>query len=413
MTVMPAPLRPDQHSNRRPALRRPHQDVGDRPFIVIWESTQACPLACAHCRAEAVPARHPGELSTDEAVELIDQVAAFGHPAPLFVITGGDPFTRPDLVELVRAGTAAGLSVAVSPSGTPALTRDNLAALRAAGAHAVSLSLDGSTARTHDSFRGIPGVFDQTLTGWAAAREVGLRVQINTTVTRANLTELPDIVRLVQELGALTWSAFFLVPTGRGRDLEQLTGDEVEDVLNFVYDAGAVVPARTTEAHHFRRVVLQRQALERANRDPVEALGLGPLYRQLRADLDRHFHAAPARVRRPPMEVNAARGFVFVSHLGDVHPSGFLPLSAGNVRDRSLTDLYRHADLLVGLRDPDRLEGRCGRCEFRALCGGSRSRAYALTGNPYASEPWCAYQPGSFPHAVVPEAWQPQPDRGR
>lgn len=413
MAGMPAPLRPDRHSDRRPALRRPHQDVGDRPFIVIWESTQACPLACAHCRAEAVPTRHPLELSTEEAVELMVQVAAFGRPAPLFVITGGDPFTRPDLFELVRAGTAAGLSVAVSPSGTPALTRGNLAALREAGAHAVSLSVDGSTARTHDRFRGIPGVFEQTLNGWAAAREVGLRVQVNTTVTRTNLTELPDIVRLVHDLGALTWSAFFLVPTGRGRDLEQLTGDEVEDVLNFVYDAGSVVPARTTEAHHFRRVVLQRQSLERANLDPAQALGLGPLYRQLRADLDRHFHAAPARVRRPPMDVNAARGFVFVSHLGDVHPSGFLPLSAGNVRDRPLSDLYRHADLLVGLRDPDRLEGRCGRCEFRALCGGSRSRAYALTGNPYASEPWCAYEPGSFPHAVVPEAWQLQPGPGR
>lgn len=380
---------------RPTAVRAPRHDVAERPFIVIWEATRACPLACLHCRAEAVTRRDPGELSTDEAVALMASVADFGRPAPLFVITGGDPFARPDLVELVRAGTRAGLPVAVSPSGTPTLTPANLAALHDAGARAVSLSLDGSTAEVHDAFRGVPGTFEATLDGWRAAREIGLRVQVNTTVHRGNLTDLPDIVGLVHELGAMTWSAFFLVPTGRGRELDWLSPDEVEDVLNFVYDAGALVPARTTEAHHFRRVVLQRQALAAQGADPVEALRLGPLYRRLTEALRARLGEGVQRARRPPMDVNAGRGFVFVSHTGEVHPSGFLPMSAGNVRERPLPALYRTSDLFTGLRDPRRLGGRCGRCEFAEVCGGSRSRAYAVTGDPYAEEPWCSYRPGS------------------
>ncbi len=387
--VASAPPGLDGPSGQHTLLRIPRHDVGERPFIVIWEATRACPLACLHCRAEAVTRRDPAELSTDEAIALMDSVANFGHPAPLFVITGGAPFARPDLVELVRAGTRAGLSVAVSPSGTPTLTQPNLAALHDAGARAVSLSLDGSSAGVHDAFRGVAGTFEATLRGWRAARDMGLRVQINTTVHRGNLTDLPAIVRLVHELTAMTWSAFFLVPTGRGRELDWLHPEEVEDVLNFVYDAGLHVPARTTEAHHFRRVVLQRQALEAEGVDPVRPLGLGPLYRQLRAALHEALPVQTRRARRPPMDVNAGRGFVFVSHTGQVHPSGFLPMSAGNVRERPLPDLYRSSELLTGLRDPRRLGGRCGRCEFAAVCGGSRSRAYALTGDPYAEEPWC------------------------
>lgn len=389
------------HALRPTGLRFQHSDPEVRPFIVIWETTRACPLACRHCRAEAQHVRDPAELTFDEAATLMQQVASFGHPAPLFVMTGGDPFARPDLMTLVRAGRQAGLHVAVSPSGTPTLTADNLVALHAAGATAISLSLDGSTAELHDAFRGVAGVYEDTLRGWRVAREIGLRVQVNTTVTRHNLDDLPHIVHLVSDLGAMTWSAFLLVPTGRGRSLQHLTAGEVEDVLNFVYDAGTVVPAKTTEAHHFRRVVLQRQALEDRAADPVEALGLGPLYLRLRDGLAAGAgRDAPSRARRPPMDVNAGRGFVFISHRGEVHPSGFLPQSAGNVREQSLVDIYRHSELFRGLRDPTRLEGRCGRCEFRAVCGGSRSRAYGLTGNPYAEEPWCAYEPGSFTYPL-------------
>lgn len=397
------------------AVRVPRYDVSARPFLVIWEATRACPLACRHCRAEAKPDRDPAELGTAEATTLMRQIAGFGRPAPLFVITGGDPFQRPDLLDLVRAGTEAGLRVAVAPSGTPTLTPANLRALHAAGAVAVSLSLDGSTAEIHDGFRRVDQVYRWTLRAWQTARDIGLKVQINTTVTRHNLTDLPNIVRLVADYGAMTWSAFLLVPMGRGRELGMLTPAEVEDVLNFVYDAGAVVPAKTTEGHHFRRVVIQRRILAEHGDDYVQVLGLGPLYTELRRQmaelgLDRELSSRPHAVsrphgdggtrhaRRPPMDVNAGRGFVFVSHTGTVHPSGFLPLTAGSVRDRPLTEIYRTSPLLTSLRDPGRLAGRCGRCEFQPLCGGSRSRAFAVTGDPYAEEPWCSYRPGSFPY---------------
>ncbi|GAA3427895.1 TIGR04053 family radical SAM/SPASM domain-containing protein [Streptosporangium nondiastaticum] len=387
----------DTPHHTRP-LRRVRRDVAAGPFIVIWEATRACPLACLHCRAEAVPDRHPLELTTDEAYRLIDQVAAFGSPAPLFVITGGDPFERPDLFDLVRYGRAQGLAPAVSPSATPALTSGNLARLREAGAAAISLSLDGASAPVHDAFRGYDGVFTHTLRAWRAAREAGLKVQINTTVTGHNLSDLPGIARLVRDEGALLWSVFFLVPTGRGRALPELSPAQVEDVLHFVYDLGTTIPVKATEAHHFRRVAVQRLILAERGVDHVDALALGPLYRTLRRRAERDGLIEERRVRRPPVDVNAGRGFVFVSHTGTVHPSGFLPVGAGSVRERPLTDIYRSAPLFTGLRDPDRLGGRCGACEFRTICGGSRSRAYACGGDVFGEEPWCAYQPGSFPY---------------
>jgi radical SAM protein len=404
----------EPHRAVRPPLRAPRHDVNERPFIVIWECTRACPLACVHCRAEAQLRRQPGELSTAEAADLAAQVAGFGHPAPLFVITGGDPFARDDLVEIVRAAVRQGLAVAVSPSGTPSLTAENLAALKDAGATAISLSLDGSTAERHDGFRGVSGVFEHTIRAWTAARELGLRVQINSTVSQHNLTDLPAIVRMVATLGAMTWSAFLLVPTGRGRNLDALDAQTVEDMLNFVYDAGEFIPARTTEAHHFRRVSLQRAILARRGLDHVDVMGLGPLYRRLTDDLKRLMADVRLRPRRTPMDVNAGRGFVFVSHLGDVHPSGFLPVAAGNVREQPLPEIYRESALFSDLRDVAKLGGRCGRCEFATVCGGSRSRAFALAGDPLAEEPWCGYEPGSFPFqddvaellgATRPNAW--------
>jgi radical SAM protein len=384
---------------RSTAVRHQRSDPSDRPFLVIWEATRACPLACRHCRASAQLARYRDELDTAEAVTLMHDVASFGQPPPLFIITGGDPFQRADLFDLVRAGTDAGLPVAVSPSGTPTLTPAALAGLHRAGARAVSLSLDGATALTHDAFRGVPGVYDLTLDAWRAARDIGLRVQVNTTVGAHNLTELPDIAALVRSLGAMTWSAFLLVPTGRGVALDPPTPAEVEDVLNWLYDVGTVLPTKTTEGHHFRRVVVQREVLAERGEDPVAVLGLGPLYAELcgrSATLG--LLDGDARRRRPPMDVNAGRGFVFVSHVGSVHPSGFLPLSAGNVRQTPLPDLYRTSELFTSLRDPGRLHGHCGACEFTSVCGGSRSRAFAVVGDIFAEEPWCGYRPGSFPY---------------
>lgn len=383
------------------AVRHARYDLNWRPFIVIWELTRACDLACKHCRAEAIPERHPEELTAEEARRLMDDVASFGPPPPLFVMTGGDPFKRPDLFELVEYGARVGLPVSVSPSGTPSLTEANLRRLRDAGAVALSLSLDGSTAAIHDRFRQVDGVYDWTLAGWQAARQLGFKVQINTTVGPHNLYDLPEILALVRRFGAMTWSLFFLVPTGRGRSLAPISPEAFEDVLNFLYDADKVVSLKTTEGHHFRRVVIQRQILERRGIPAHGVLPLGETYWRLRRRLEQVApdvdFDAPAPVRRTPLDVNAGRGFVFISHRGTVYPSGFLPLAAGNVRTRSLPEIYRESPLFRALRDPDRLGGRCGQCEFRRVCGGSRSRAFGATGDPLAEEPWCTYRPGSFP----------------
>ena len=380
-------------------VRTVRHDPADRPLLVIWEATRACALSCVHCRAEAHPARDPRELDTDEATELMRQVASFGRPSPIFIITGGDCFERPDLMELVRRGRELGLSMAVSPSGTAKLDRAALVGLQEAGVTAMSLSLDGATAAVHDGFRRVPGTFDRTVAAWETARELGLKVQVNSTMSSRTVHELPDLARLVREHGAMTWSAFMLVPMGRGVDLGVLSPQEAEDVMNYLYDLGPYVPVKTTEGHHFRRVNLQRHVLEERGVDHVEALGLGDLYAELTERTAAFGWGDGDRNRRPPVNVNAGYGFVFVSHVGTVHPSGFLPVPAGDVRQQQLPDIYRTSPLFTGLRDETRLSGRCGDCEFGRICGGSRSRAYATSGDPYAEDPLCAYQPRSFPFA--------------
>jgi AdoMet-dependent heme synthase len=389
---MTAPAR----SHQVRTIRHPKFNVSDRPFIVIWEVTRACDLVCAHCRAEAIPLRNPAELTTGEGRTLIDQIAAFGQPSPILVLTGGDPLKRPDLGDLVAYSNSRHVPVAFSPSATPLLTGEVLRELHAAGVKAISLSVDGASAPVHDAFRGIVGVFDRTLAAWDAALECGLKVQVNTTVAQLNLWDMPAIARMVLNRGALTWSVFFLVPVGRGTALEQISADQCEDIMNFVYDVGMAMPAKTTEGHHYKRVVVQRTVLQRLGVAPEQVLKLGPTYRRLCAELG----PIPARdtTRRTPMDVNAGRGFVFVSHTGTVHPSGFLPVAAGDVRTAPLNEIYRSSALLRRLRDPALLGGRCGRCEFAPVCGGSRSRAFAVTGDVLAEDPLCAYEPMSFPY---------------
>ena len=393
-------------SPRRKLIRQPAQDVSQRPFMVIWETTMACDLACRHCRAEAIASKDPKRLTTAEGKILLDQIKSFGKQTPIVVLTGGDPFKRKDIFELTAYGTEIGLPIAVSPSATPLLTRDNLQRLRDAGAKAISLSLDGSTAASHDAIRGVDGSFQMTLDGWQAAQDIGLKVQINTTVTRHNLNDLPAILKHVREQGVMTWSVFFLVPTGRGLLTDEITPGEYEDVMNWLYDASRYIRVKTTEGHHYKRVVVQRSILDAHGDDHVSVLGLGKTYASLREQLNRYadesllpLDAAP--MRRTPMNINAGNGFVFVSRRGDVFPSGFMPLSAGNIRQQSLVDIYRDSPLFRDLRELGTLQGRCGVCEFNTICGGSRSRAYSMTGNPNAEEPFCIYEPGSF---TYPEA---------
>lgn len=369
------------------AIRRLRHDPNEQPFIVIWEVTRACQLACVHCRADAIRHRDPLELSTAEGERLLADLASLGRPRPLVVLTGGDPLERPDLPDLVAYGTGLGLSVSLSPSVTPRLTRPALAELAAAGAKAVSLSLDGATVASQDGFRRIDGVFADTLTAIETVRDCGLRLQINTTVTAGNVGELPDILRLVVQSRAGLWSVFFLVPTGRGSGLQPLSGADTEDVLHWLYDVSRFVAIKTTEAPHYRRIAIQRA---------------GRIEPPTPGDLGRRLHAAtaallgdgpPARPRRPPIDVNSGRGFAFIDHRGSVYPSGFLPVVVGSVRERPFTSIYRDAPLLRALREPNALGGKCGSCEFRDLCGGSRSRAYAATGDPLAEDPSCTYWP--------------------
>ena len=376
---------------RKRPVRLLHHDAAERPFIVIWEVTRACQLVCTHCRADAIRTRNPLELSTEQGKTLLDDLASFGTPRPLVVLTGGDPFERSDLPELVAHGTALGLSMALSPSVTPKLTREVLVELHDAGAKAISLSLDGASAATHDAFRGVDDVFDNTLAAARLVREVGYRLQINTTVTADNVLELPAILKTVLELGTTLWSVFFLIPTGRGKLLQALTAGQEEEVLHWMHDVSELVAIKATEAPHYRRIAIQRAGVT----DLDTAFPVGPLRAQLRrntAELltgdEPKRHAA-----RPPIDVNSGRGFAFVDHVGMVYPSGFLPVAVGCVRDQPFPEIYRDADLLQDLRSPDNFGGRCGRCEFRAVCGGSRSHAYAVTGDPLAADPSCIYEP--------------------
>jgi len=390
-----AQARPVANAQARP-VRLMRHDAAERPFIVIWEVTRACQLVCTHCRADAIRSRNPFELTTDEGRHLLDDLASFGAPRPLVVLTGGDPFERPDLTELVAHGTGIGLSMALSPSVTDRLTRSVLVELHDAGAKAVSLSLDGSTARSHDAFRGVEGVFDATLEAARHVREVGLRLQINTTVTRGNVHELPRMLKAAVDLGAALWSVFFLVPTGRGKDLQPLTAAEEEEVLHWLHDISDLVAVKTTEAPHYRRVAIQRAAAEATEGGSLDdAFPVGPLRSRLRADTAALLRGHEPRRRhpRPAIDVNSGRGFAFVDHVGMVYPSGFLPTAVGSVRDQRFPEIYRGSELLQALRDPDAFGGRCGHCEFRAVCGGSRSHAYATTGDPLAEDPSCLYQP--------------------
>jgi radical SAM protein len=343
-------------------------------MVLIWEVTQACELACEHCRASAEPGRHPDELSTREGKKFLDDVREFGE-GQLVVLSGGDPMKRPDLVELVEYGTDVGLSMTLTPSGTDALTRDAIEDLSDAGLRRMAVSLDGATPERHDAFRGETGSFETTLRAARDAKEAGLPLQVNTTVCAGTVDDLPEIADVVADLGAVLWSVFFLVPVGRGRLLDPVSPARAESVMSWLHDLDGRVPfgIKTTEAPHYRRVGLQRREQGR-----VEGGDEG----------------SPGPKRRAG--IVAGDGFAFVSHTGDVYPSGFLPQSAGNVRESDVVDVYRDADLFEVLRDRDRLTGKCGVCEYRHVCGGSRSRAYATTGDPLASDPLCSYVPDEW-----------------
>jgi radical SAM protein len=370
-------------------------NYNDRPFIVIWEVTQACDLACVHCRASAQPFRNSLELSTEEGRRLIDEIADLR--VPVFVMTGGDPLKRPDIDDLVRYAAGKGVRASLTPSATPLLTREAIRRLKDCGLARLAVSLDGPTAQIHDAFRRVPGSFDWTLSAVRIARELGLPVQINTTVTRRNLGDFDAMVRLLETLDIVLWSVFFLVPTGRGQTADLISAEEFEGVFARLYELSrrARFDIKTTEAQHYRRYVLQQRTEERRTRAGLAPSLPSPRTTELDGPPGSPIGKAntPDGIGRAPRGINDAKGFVFISHLGAVFPSGFLPLAAGNVRKQSLRDIYQNSPLFRSLRDPSNLKGKCGVCEFRNVCGGSRARAYALSGDPLAEEPCCVYEP--------------------
>jgi radical SAM protein len=344
-------------------------------------------LSCRHCRAKAIRNAQPGELNTPEGLKIIDQLLEFGEPYPALLLTGGDPLMRSDFFELVEYAKRKGIYVAVAASVTPRLNEGSMSHMRDSGVDIMSVSLDGSSPQTHDRIRGVRGTWKATIDALRLARELGLRTQANTTVLRSNITQLADIFHLTKVSGAVAWEVFFLIRTGRGASLESLDASESEEVMNFLYDAALHgTPVRTAEGPSFRRVRIQRQRNESVSLS-------GQLYRML-SDRLCELEGKPSNSPKFKLtHTSDGRGIMFVSHTGEVYPSGFLPISCGKVPDQNLRTIYRMNSIFTALKDPSNLKGRCGVCEFNTVCGGSRSRAYAELNDPFEEDPICPYDP--------------------
>jgi radical SAM protein len=342
------------------------------PMLVYWETTLSCGLTCRHCRAEAMPDRAPDELTTDEGFALLDRIQGFGQPYPHVVFTGGDPLRRPDLETLIEAATARGIGASLAPSATNEMTLARLRTLQAAGIQTMSLSIDGSTAERHDAFRGVPGTFETTIRAASWTHELGLPLQINTLVTDETLGDLPALYELMCTLGIIRWSLFFLISVGRGTDLREISPVESERLNHWLYDLSRQSPfaIKTTEATHYRRVAIRRMAADGMDDAAIAATSVG-----------RGFG------------VRDGNGIMFVANNGYVFPSGFLPLPTGNVRTDDIVTLYREHPVFTGLRDTTQYKGRCGRCPYVKVCGGSRARAFAWTGDVLETDPLCPYVP--------------------
>ncbi len=368
-------------------------DFDRAPFLVIWETTQACDLACKHCRAEAQPNRHPDELSTAEAKRLLEDVRRFGPI--IFVFSGGDALKRPDIVELVAYGAQLGLRMAITPATTPLCSREKIQALKDAGLARLAVSLDGSNPGIHDEFRQVAGSFQHGLRILRTAQEIGLSTQVNTVVARHNLEDFDALCELMRELGIVFWEVFFLVPMGRAKPEDVASAEAFETVFERLYELSKTAPfdIKATAAPQYSRVVLQHKVAERRNGKRHEATDV------LTDGVEHSLKDGIGRARG----VNDGDGFMFVSHTGEIFPSGFLPVSAGNVRSDDLVEVYRESELFRALRDRASFKGKCGVCEYLPMCGGSRARAYAVTGDYLEAEPFCVH---------VPKRWQRMVEAG-
>lgn len=360
------------------------RDFNQNPFIVIWELTRACELKCLHCRAEAQYHRHPLELTLEEGKRLIDDI--YDMDNPLLVFTGGDPLMRPDVYDIADYAIKKGVRVSMTPSATPNVTKEAIQKAKDVGLARWAFSLDGPTAEIHDHFRGTEGSFQLTMDAIQHLHQLEIPIQINTVISTYNVDALEEMATLVEELNCVLWSVFFLVPIGRGKETDMISPAEHERVFRWLHKLSKKVPfdIKTTAAQHYRRVVIQQKMKEKQKNDKTieyeDALQKG-----ITTPFD--------GLGRAPKGVNDGNGFVFISHIGDVFPSGLLPVKAGNVRTTPLADIYRESPIFKDLRNPDKYKGKCGVCEFRFVCGGSRSRAYAMTGDYLESEPFCVYIP--------------------
>ncbi len=355
-------------------------DFAHSPLVVFYEVTRACNLLCRHCRAEAQPHRHPDELNPAASLKLLDELAAFPKP-PLVVLTGGDPIKRTDIFEIVRHGVSIGLKMAMTPSATRLVTGDVVSNLSAAGLHRLAVSLDGADAARHDDFRRVPGSFARTLEIMNVARDCGLSMQINTTITRHNVDQLDAMATLLDGFGIALWSVFFLVPTGRATLDQRISPEQYEEIFAKLYDHSTRHPyaIKTTEAPHYRRFVIEKQrqaSVKAAGGQPGKPAGDGPSLAGLGANI---------------VGTNDGKGVMFISHIGEIFPTGFLPIECGRFPANSPVNVYQNSPLFNDLRNPDKLQGKCGFCQYRDICGGSRARAFGVTGNPLAAEPDCVY----------------------
>jgi radical SAM protein with 4Fe4S-binding SPASM domain len=367
------------------------------PTVIAWEATRACNLVCRHCRADAVPTGDPAELTTAEVRALLEDVASFCRPT--FIVTGGEPLMRPDVLELARYGSSLGLRMVMSTNGTT-LTREKVRAIKEAGIAALSVSIDGPDASSHDAFRGVPGAFAAAVRGMGLLREAGLPFQVNTTVTRHNVARLPELLELARQVGAVTWDVFLLVPTGRATVEDEIPPAEYERVLEWLLDQSTA--ARSAAGPRAAAAAGAAIGTHAATAIPPGAEGggggmrvkvtCGPMYARL--------WVQRGGGGRRPQGCMAGNGFAFVSRTGKVYPCGYFPREAGDIRERPFSAIYRDAPLFRELRNADLLRGKCGVCEFRLICRGCRARALGATGDYLAEEPYCSYEPRAAGPAV-------------
>ena len=357
-------------------MSKKRMNFDSAPFLVLWELTRACALACKHCRARAISCRNPDELKERDLLLVFEQLEELG--SPLLILTGGDPFERPDLLDIVKEARSRNFRVAVTPSATARVTQKAIFELAGAGIERLAISVDGADASSHDLFRGVSGSYEQTLRIIEWAREANIPIQINTSISKSNIASFDAIKDNLEKWKIALWSVFFLVPIGRASEEMQISALESECILRKMVRLAlhSEFDIKSTAAPHFRRVLIQTLFnAKQTDQDGLE--GISP---QMRLGALRSYQS-----------VNDGKGILFISHTGDVYPSGFLPVSAGNLKETALAEIYRHSPLFQNLRKPDLLQGKCGRCRYKAICGGSRARAFAETGDFLAQDSLCVY----------------------